>query len=214
MRKGKTMNYRVKIKSPNKMFVIKDKPVRSPFECIIPDSHLPLIQSRIKFYGLQSRDYEIELIDHNNLYTDNNQKKDYDCIPSEREPDKKERTIKRVSNSKPSVKIENTVVEDHSTIKPIQKNIKREEKVVHKKQEAIKLPISAKKEIQDVKLKVYHELDKKPEQNINNDIKLQMDNSSLLNNNFHNDDLDVEVKIEELTIKSSSILEKFLNSEL
>lgn len=208
------MNYRIKIKSINKMFIIKDKPVRSPFECIIPDNHLPLIQSRIKFYGLQSRDYEIELIDHNNLDTDNYQKKDYDYIQSEREPDKKERSIKRVYNTKPSVKIENKIVDDKTTIKPIQKNIKKEEKIVHKKQEAIQLPISPKKEIQDVKLKVYHELDKKPEQNINI-ISQENDSIISMNNNLNVDNtLDVEVKIEELTIKSSSILEKFLNSEL
>jgi hypothetical protein len=209
------MNYRIKIKVSNKMFIIKDKPVRSPFECIIPVSHLPLIQSRIKFYGLQSRDYEIEMLDHNNSDTD--QKKVYDYLPSEREPDKKERTIKRVSNTKPSDKIENKVVEN-STIKPIQKNIKREEKTVHQKQEPTQLPISPKKEVQEIKKKVYQDPIKKPEQNINtkdDDIPQNIDVMKILSDSSYQvDSSDVEVKIEELTIKSTSILEKFLTSEL
>lgn len=211
------MNYRIKIKISNKMFIIKDKPVRSPFECIISESHLPLIQSRIKFYGLQSRDYEIEIMDHNNSETDINQKKVYDYLPSEREPVKKERTAKKVSNTRPSDKIENKIV-DTPIIKPIQKNIKREEKIVHQKQEPAHLPISPKKEVREIKMKVSHDSTKKLEQNINTkeDEPLKnIDVSELLNNNFNRtDSSDVEVKIKELTIKSSSILEKFLNSEL
>ena len=211
------MNYRIKIKISNKMFIIKDKPVRSPFECIISESHLPLIQSRIKFYGLQSRDYEIEIMDHNNSETDINQKKVYDYLPSEREPVKKERTAKKVSNTRPSDKIENKIV-DTPIIKPIQKNIKREEKIVHQKQEPAHLPISPKKEVREIKMKVYHDSTKKLEQNINtkeDESQKYIDVKELLDNKFnYTDSSDVEVKIEELTIKSSSILEKFLNSEL
>jgi hypothetical protein len=211
------MNYRIKIKISNKMFIIKDKPVRSPFECIISESHLPLIQSRIKFYGLQSRDYEIEIMDHNNSETDINQKKVYDYLPSEREPVKKERTAKKVSNTRPSDKIENKIV-DTPIIKPIQKNIKKEEKIVHQKQEPAHLPISPKKEVREIKMKVYHDSTKKLEQNINtkeDESQKYIDVKELLDNKFnYTDSSDVEVKIEELTIKSSSILEKFLNSEL
>ena len=59
---------------------------------------------------------------------------------------------------------------------------------------------------------------KKLEQNINveDSNKTSCINvNELLNNDCKNvDSSDVEVKIEELAIKSSSILEKFLNSEL
>jgi len=206
------MNYRVKIKVPNKMFIIKDKPVRSPFECIIHNNYLPLIQSRIKFYGLQSRDYEIEVIDQNNSDSNIDQKKVYDYLPSEREPNKKERPIKRIFNTKLPDKNENKIVE-YPTIKPIQKNIKKEEKVVHQKQESVHLPISPKKEVREIKMKVYNDFEKKSEQNINTK-EVDTNINGLLDNSVHEDSSNVEVKIEELTIKSSSILEKFLNSEL
>lgn len=205
------MNYRIKIKASNKMFIIKDKPVRSPFECIVADNYLPLIQSRIKFYGLQNKDYEIEIIDHNSSDINNDQKKVYDYIPSEKVHDKKEKTIKRVSNIKPTNKIKNTIVTEQE-IKPLQKKyIKREKKIVHQKQESDDLPSSQKKEILEIKMKVFNDPSEKLEQNINtkdSNIIDELNNNSIVNSS------DVEVKIEELTCKSSSILEKFLNSEL
>jgi len=63
-------------------------------------------------------------------------------------------------------------------------------------------------------MKVYNDYDKKPEQNINTKEEDTIDINTLLDNSVHVDSSDVEVKIEELTIKSTSILEKFLNSEL
>jgi len=185
------MNYRVRIKNPNKMFIIKNKPVRSPFESIVNEIDLKIIKSRIKFYGLINKDYEIEQID---IIED--QKKDYSYIPSERQVDKKIRQDIKTSNNQNTLNSENKNIAEQ---KSKQKVIKKEEKVVHQKQElSPHLPIIPQTKLQD-----------KPE------IKKSIDPEKIIeqiNDNGYNTS-DVEVRIEELTVKSASILEKFLNSE-
>ena len=121
------MNYRVKIKNPNKMFIVNNKSVRSPFECFVNINQLQLIKSRIKFYGLLEKEYEIEIID---LFT--GQKEDYSVIQPQpkRELDKtiREKTI--VTNQEQLHKDINKT----QIIKPKQKVLVKEKKVVHQPQ--------------------------------------------------------------------------------
>jgi len=192
------MNYRLKIKAVNKMFIIKDRPVRSPFECIVTEDYLKIIQSRIKFYGLLSKDYEIELIDEN---INENQKKDYSFINQERKVSKKTIEERRVSNIKVVSKLKDQTIEE---VQPKQKIIKKEERV-HKKQEPSQIVL---KNIEVEKKKITRDLKENREQIINNIDKV--DNVNLCE---ENDLTDVEVKIEELTVKSSTILEKIMKGE-
>lgn len=180
------MNYKVKIKSPNKIFIIDNRPIRSPFECNVEQSKIHLILAKIKFYGLSEKDYTLV---PNEIIIEN--KKEYSLIPSKKE-------IKKVNITTPAI---NTVNEN---IRAIKKNINKEEKTIYKKQiiqekpkedniikttdkELLLLPL-LKKEIKT-------EIVKDIEQNIN-----------------YNSD-EIEVTIEELTQKSSLILEKFLNDK-
>jgi septal ring factor EnvC (AmiA/AmiB activator) len=196
------MNYSVKIKIPNKMFIIHNKLVRSPFECIISENFISLIKSRIKFYGLQNKDYTIKSLDQTT--EDHNQEKVYDYIPESKEQKKERKSLKMVPNKQSTLESKNKSI-NINNIKPIQKNIKKEQKAVHQQQEPYRLPISSKKE----KSNIYHDPSKKIEQNINNNLVYNKE----LENNKNSKFVDTEVKIEELTINSSSILEKFLNSE-
>lgn len=163
------MKYRVKVKNANKIFMINNNPVRSPFECFINENQLPLLKARIKFFGLSQKDYEIELIS-----IDAEKNKDYSLIVNNdvKPPEninKKENVITEVNN-----------INKQIDIKPKQKILEKNEIKIHQKNP---LPINN------------TNINKEPEQ-INNKVNL-----------------DTEVKIEELTIKSSSILDKFLNSE-
>lgn len=182
------MNYLVKIKSSNKIFIIKNNPIRSPFECIVPESDILLIKSRIKFYGISENEYEIELIDGNNS---NDKKKDYSYIPSERKPDKRE--------EKQSV-IFSTIKNKNQSINQVKQKIKHE-KITPE------FDLSKNQKIEEIK----------PQENVND---FSLDIEQIINNqvsdfekNQNNPNENIEVKIEELTVKSSSILEKFLNSE-
>jgi hypothetical protein len=172
------MKYKVRIKSKNKIFIINNKPVRSPFECFIHDTNISLIKSRIKFYGLQQdKDYTIELID--NISED--QKKDYSYIPPI-ETNREERITNENKGNLPSNINKNEIK---------QKDFK-EEKLIHN---PIKKPRSNKKLMDE---KVLIDSNNNEEQIINEN---------------ENDTSEIEVKIEELTVKSSSILEKFMNNE-
>lgn len=175
------MKYRVKIKNPNKIFIVNNKPVRSPFQCYTNEDGLCLIKSRIKFYGLVERDYEIESIDSENF-----QKDDYSFIQPKREPIK----------ITPSVKKERTnIFNQESMIKdPNHPLAKSKQKLIEK--EEIKV-IQKPKNIKTIEMDLSGDSEQELEQILN-----ENDGESA-----------VEVKIEELTIKSSSILEKFLHSE-
>lgn len=167
------MNYKVVMKTKNKMFMIKNKPIRSPFELVVNEDELKLIKSRIKYYGLSEKEYIIEV-----LSTDVSKKKDYSYIPSKRQPDKKSRIPKTTDSSNPV--LNKTAVKNPEKKKIINTTKRKPYKV----KEAILNPTQ-----------VFSIPEKKEEQIINNKVD------------------GVEVKIEELTIKSTSLLDKFLNLE-
>ena len=52
------MKYRVKINTPNRIFIIKGKPVRTPAEWLINSSELEQLKLKIKLEAVQ--DYSIE----------------------------------------------------------------------------------------------------------------------------------------------------------
>ena len=161
------MIYKVKVKNPNKMFIVNNKPVRSPFQCFTNEDGLCLIKSRIKFYGLVERDYEIEEM----KITSSG--KDYSYIEEKRTPvkiinkEKNNSSLQVTKNNNVLIKEKNEVEKQKST-----------------KQIKVDFTFSN------------SDPDPDPEQIINNQ-----------NNEV------VEVKIEELSVKSSSILQKFLESE-
>ena len=160
------MIYKVKVKSPNKMFIVNNKPVRSPFQCFTNEDGLCLIKSRIKFYGLLERDYEIEV-----SVEVSEEKKDYSYIEEKRTPvkiinkEKNNSSLQVTKNNNVLIKEKNEVEKQKST-------------------KQIKVDFT------------FSNPEPEPEQIINNQ-----------NNEV------VEVKIEELSVKSSSILQKFLESE-
>lgn len=156
--------YKLYIKVPNKMFTLKNKPVRSPFEIIITDDDLSLVKSRIKFYGLLEKEFSIEKL--NNMKED--QKKDYSFQP-ERKPDTNERNDKEQDT-------------------PFEIFSKNDVNDINKK--IIKINKKPNRILEEINLLSINPQDKR-EQNINRD----------------------EVKTEDLSTKSSSILDKFLNNE-
>jgi len=159
------MNYHVKISAPNKVFVIKNIPIRSPFRTMVDEKNLLTIQSRIKFYGLNSKDYEITPVDK---YS-----QDYNNIlSSARTPDKENRQEKILN------------VASRSPLPQETKNLKQE--VINY---TPKYPMKKKTEESA-------DLKKISEQIIKDNSKLETD-----------------VKIEELTVKSSSILDRILKGE-
>lgn len=162
------MKYKVKVKVFNKIFIIKDKPVRSPFESIVNENQLKLLKSKIKFYGLRDSEYEIENIDETII---SNNKDDYSYIRG-RTPDIKKRENLNFNTSNNN----NNITEN--SIEPIQKIFNK-----------------------DINDKDHNEL-----------IELCRDLKDNTEQNKKEND-DTEVKIEELSLKSSSILEKFLLTE-
>ncbi len=175
------MKYRVKIKNPNKMFIINNRPVRSPLQCFINEDELSMIKSRIKFYGLNDKDYEIdEVIDNEE------EKKDYSVIRPKREADKTIREEKNFTSNQEQLHKDI----NKTSIKPKQKILTKKEVIVHQKQNII------------------------TPNNImeNNSTNSNLNIEQIINDKIENSS-DVEVKIEELTVKSSSILQKFLESE-
>ena len=168
------MNYKITVKSLNKIFTIKNKAIRSPFETFVTEDELKLIKSRMKFYGLTERDLIIE-----NLTENEDQKKDYSYIEEQKPQLSRVEDIKK-SEENNSEKPDSTKIID--SIQPIQKNIIKDEKRTYKIQQ--RKPTK----------KILTKSKEKTEQTIN--------------------ESDVEVKIEELSIKASSLLEKFLHSEI
>jgi len=147
--------YKVSIKCSNKVFIINHRQIRSPFECTVDEKQLKLIQFKIKSYGILEKDYEIQNLDVKLSDTKN----DFSYIPpSNRQPDRKDRTKKQSTNNH-EIKIKD--------------NVKK---------------ISVKKiDSQEVTKSLFTENTKNIEQNINE-----------------------EVKVEELSTESSSILDRLL----
>ncbi len=164
------MRYKIKVKNPNKMFIVNNKPVRSPFQCFTNEDGLCLIKSRIKFYGLLERDYEIE-----EVTSISEEKKDYSYIEQKRESVK---TINK--NCNPISKLQQIQLVKNTNALIKEKNENQEEK----KQITTKVNLTP------------SNFEPELEQTINDQYCS-----------------DIEVKIEELSVKSSSILEKFLESE-
>jgi len=201
------MKYRVKVKNPNKIFIINNRPVRSPFQCFINEDGLSLIKSRVKFYGLTEKDYEIELLDSDE------EKKDYSVVRAKREPDK---TIKE----KNIINSQKQLYEDINKIPIKQKVLIKEEKNVHtresnlqqKPKQQVILPKQSlpKRSINLEQKQVILPKQSLPKQDIITDSTC---NTEQILNEDNQNNSEIEVKIEELSIKSSSILEKFLKSE-
>lgn len=165
------MRYKIKVKNPNKMFIVNNKPVRSPFQCFTNEDGLCLIKSRIKFYGLLERDYEIEEV----TSTSEKEKKDYSYIEQKRE------SVKTINeNCNPISKLQQIQLVKNNNILIKEKNENHGER----NQLITKVNLTP------------SNLEPELEQTINNQYSS-----------------DIEVKIEELSVKSSSILEKFLESE-
>lgn len=164
------MKYSVKIKDPNKMFIINNKQVRSPLECVTNEDGLLLIKSRIKFYGISESKYEIEQID-----VEEKPKEDYSFIPPKREP---------VKTSSPKRSYKKKTVSDKKQSK--KEKLENEEKFNKKERPIFPDENDLPSNIQE-----------NTEQNINEETNIEGE----------------EIKIEELSIKSSSILEKFMKSE-
>lgn len=174
------MKYKIRIKNPNKIFIIQNKPVRSPFEAIVNENELSLIKNRIKFYGISDSEYSITLIDKDNI----NKNNDYSYIPSQREIDRKKRSDKNLTEIP---KVEHIEKVNVNNLNIIQKETKKDKK------NDIPIPTSQKKRT---------EVHKDIEQIINKQLS-----------EFKSSETK-EIKIEELTSTSKSILEKFLTIEL
>lgn len=177
------MNYKVRIKRPNKIFNISNIPIRSPFECTLHEKAISAIRARIKFYGLSDNDYEITEV------------KDYTCIPEGKvanipiEPiTKKEDTKDKSIKIQPVSKNQNKTTTAKPLPKPIDKNFDDSSKRSFKKVESKILGI--KKEV------------------VKKEVVPDLNTEQIINNNEVQ-----EVKIEELTLKSKTLLEKFLKSE-
>jgi len=185
------MLYRVKIKRPNKMFNIKNKQVRSPFECTVNDLVLSQLKVTIRFYGLQESDYEIQQLDSNQ----DDKKKDYSYIPSKQtEPPVAPKTKNLDELQNKNVKKQ----------EPIQKIFKHDLKPVFVQKPEIKLPLFQKPKIDSNVTSV-----EEPKQNnTNTEVKTEQ------NINVKPKQVVEEVKIEELTSTASTLLDKFLHSEL
>lgn len=191
------MNYRVKIKIPNKIFTIRNRPVRSPVECTVNENEIKLLQSRINYYGLISqKDYSIEEIklENNNI---ENKKKDYAELETKKEVQvpTKEKIVKppdiipKFQDKKPVLT---------KPIIPIKKTFKEEHKDFHQKivfecPKVESIPASP----QDPVQKIITDVKPEPEQIIKKDTSTTK----------------TEVKIEELSSRATSILDKFLYSE-
>lgn len=183
------MDYIVRIKIPNKMFTIKNLPVRSPVQCTVNENELKLIRSRISFYGLtDQKDYVIEEIKTEKQIIDQEtKKKDYASLEA-KIPEKTK--IIKPPDIIPTFKSKNVVTKP--TLPPIQKTYKKEEKTFFQKPIIEQQPKTEVTQIQKNRTDV-------PE-NIEQNIK-KCDQSS------------TEVKIEELSSKATTILDKFLHSE-
>jgi hypothetical protein len=177
------MKYKIFIKNPGKLFLIKGRTVRSPFESIIDDKELKVIKSKLKFYGLSNKDYSLTEIEE--LKPKIQDKKDYSFIPE---------TIKEkpiIIEPPEPIKEKPIIIESPEIItEPIKKPIVKPELIKQKKTVEEK-PIIHKAPVHIPKKII------KPEKTI------EQINENIVDG--------VEVKIEELSIKSSSILEKFLN---
>jgi len=161
--------YKLYIKAPNKMFTIRNRPVRSPFEINITDEDLSLVKSRIKFYGLLEKEFSIEKL--NNIEED--QKKDYSSyIQPERNSDTNERND--IEQRSSEIFSKNGVIYE-----PKKKIINVNKRTRYKKQNTI----------------------------LETDL-LSTNSQDKIEYNIIDEG---EVKIEELSTKSSSILETFLN---
>jgi len=179
------MNYKVRIKSPNKIFTIKNRPIRTPFETVVTENGLESIEARISFYGLSKQDYEIRSMDNYVEIDAAAKKNEYSQIPPKslkiEEPEPKRAITENFT--KPKETIEESEPKSSSELqnkKPVilkQKIINNTPKTSYQKQQPQELSTDSKTS---------------SEQNINTNI---------------------EVSIEELTNTSSSLLEKFLKSE-
>lgn len=165
------MNYKVTIKTPNKIFIVKNRAIRSPFESVMGEDNLKLIKSRIKFYGLTNQEFIIQP-----LNVEEDKKKDYSYIPSQRQPDKKIRNQEENSNEVPNPPPIESLPKKKVVTKPKRTSYKVQETILN------------------------------PEQLFSNPTSNQ---EQIIKDNVS----DVEVKIEELSVKATSILDKFLHSE-
>lgn len=179
------MNYKVRIKSPNKIFTIKNRPIRTPFETVVTENGLEAIKARISFYGLSIQDYEIREIKIYKEIDSDSKKNEYSQIQPKKqkfEESESKRTITE-NLTKPKETINEAESKSSSKLQnqnPVilkQKIINNSPKTSYQKQQPQELTTDSKTS---------------SEQNINTNI---------------------EISIEELNDKSTSLLEKFLKSE-
>lgn len=176
------MIYKIKIKTSNKIFLVNGRTVRSPFECFVNHDNLSLIKSRIKFYGMNQKEYDIELVN-------DNKDKEYSSI-----------NTNDMSYSKKTN--DDKIKESISDQKPIKDNDKVD--VNNIKQKSIR---------EEIKVHQPQIVQPKPKltKNIKKEKITDFSNQEEQNKNINDD---IEVKIEELTIKSSSLLDRFLNDNI
>jgi hypothetical protein len=171
------MNYKIMVKVPNRIFKIRNRPVRSPFQITANEKEYKSIISSIKFYGLSEKDYKVEIIKEKYV----NEIKDFSNISSSELENKIEQ--------KEVIETKNIVLD----------KFPQKEKIIHTPLEKI-----SKKEILEIVISaeefspIQNEIFNKPEEKVEQIINIGEDG--------------VEVKIEELSIKATSLLEKFLNS--
>ena len=178
------MNYKIRIKSPNKIFTIKNRPIRTPFETVVTENGLESIKARISFYGLSKQDYEIRSMDTYREIDSTDKKNEYSQIPPKEQNIEKSETKRTITENITKPKEESKESESKSSSKfqnkksiIKQKIIDNTPKTSYQKQQPQELSTDSKTS---------------SEQNINTNI---------------------EVSVEELTDKSTSLLEKFLKSE-
>lgn len=111
------MKYKVEIKSPNKLFLINGREVRSPFITEVDKNTLNIIKSKIRFYGLLKNEYEI--IDEN---------EDLQINILKRSPDTKnrnEKIVKKTNINKINL-VNNLEIKNNSEPeKPTEQNINK-----------------------------------------------------------------------------------------
>lgn len=196
------MNYKVRIKRPNKIFNIRNIPIRSPFECTIHENSISAIRSRIKFYGLNEEDYEI---------TEESKINDYSCISEGQTKSLETNQIIQPSREKKlsaTNNIDNKTKNKTSLRKPLPKPISKN------------FDDSPRRSFQKVENKIpqpqkINEVIKKEEILVKDKIKEvvpSLKTEQIINVKEFDSEV-TEVKIEELNEKSKSLLEKFLHSE-
>jgi len=184
------MNYKISIKTVNKIFMIKNKPVRSPFQLVANEKELKIIFSAIRFYGLSEKEYTIEKIIQNT-----SKETDYSYLKSTIENKVKEE-IKILNIDQPKEKIIHNPIKKPEEIKIL--NIDQpKEKIIYDNNSVRKQDEIIEPEILNDPKPTNTEIFNKPIENIEQNI---------------NKEEVAEVKIEELSIKANSLLEKFLHS--